>query len=104
MSLEKFTRKKGKEDLLADIVDELLRTKSENQFWFLIGQRLRYGTGKKYQNFDNDLPVNGHYEELEVTDSKDSRRIVVDTNNFEIYPTRTHYRQMFHAGKPNWAN
>ncbi|MEK6827711.1 MAG: ribonuclease domain-containing protein, partial [Nanoarchaeota archaeon] len=75
----------------------------ENEFLFLMGTQLRGGKGKRYKNYDRKLPL-GNYEELEVNGPHDSRRIVIDRDNFKIYATRDHYQTLMHAGKPNWAN
>ena len=99
MGIEQFTRK-NRNDLLADVVDELLGARTETEFYFLISQRLRGGNGKRYKNFDKNLPPEEDYSELEVNGSQDSRRIVYDTRNFNIFATRNHYRSMVYAGKP----
>lgn len=96
-------RAKNRHDLLAEFVDTLLRSSDENAFFFLMGQKLRGQKGKAYKNIDKKLPLEGDYQELEVTDSSDSRRLIVDTVNNDIYATRDHYKTISYAGRPIWA-
>lgn len=98
-----FQRKKNKQDLMADVVDELLSSNSLNDFYFLIGQVQRGEKGKEYKNFENKLPLGGIYQELEVNGSQDARRIVVDMNEFDIFPTRDHYQTISYAGRAYFA-
>jgi|GEM_PF-4514997 len=93
---------KQKKDLLADIVNELLSSTTESQFYYSISQRLRGKTGKSYQNRDKLLPEEGRYEELEVNGPADSRRIVINMDTHELYVTRDHYKTMCYAGKLNF--
>lgn len=102
MELQKFKRKKLK-DLLATDIENLQNTLSEQELFFLISQKLRGGTGKIYKNFEQKLP-SGNYQELEVNDSKDSRRIIIDMDNFILYATRDHYKTISYAENPLWAN
>ncbi len=83
-------------------VNSLLNSNCKNTFYVLMGQRLRNGRGKSYKNFEKKLPI-GHYQELEVNGPQDSRRIIVDTSNFDIYATRNHYETICYAGRPEWA-
>jgi hypothetical protein len=98
----KFKPQKGN-DLLARSIEDLLNSRSENEFLFLIGSQLRGGKGKKYKNYDKKLPM-GDYEELEVNGPQDSRRIVLDKTNYELYATRNHYQTLMCAGKPKWIS
>lgn len=93
---------KNKNDLLALAIAELKSSPNKNAFFYLMSQRLRAVKGKAYKNFDGNLPF-GNYQELEVNGSRDSRRIVVDMDNFNIYATRDHYQTMLCAGRPFWT-
>ena len=97
-NLPKFEPKR-KRDLLAESIENLKGTVSENEFYFLISNQLR---GKSFKNRNNQLP-NGRYEELEVNGSRDARRIIVDMDNFRIYATRDHYNTITYAGLPLWT-
>ena len=101
MEIQRFKPKQGK-DLLASTVESLVNTTSEQEFYFLISQRLRGGKGKEFKDFNKIFPE-GRYQELEVNGSQDSRRIVIDMDEFKIYPTRNHYATMTFAGNPLWA-
>jgi len=102
MELIKF-KSKGRNDLLASSIESLVNSHSQNAFYFLISQQLRGGKGKTYKNFDKKLS-SGNYQELEVNGSQDSRRIIVDMSNFDIFATRDHYKTISYAGKPRWVN
>ena len=90
---------KGRNDLLAGSIENLLNSQNRQAFYFLISQQLRGGKGKRYRNSDKRLPQ-GEYQELEVNGSLDSRRIIVDMSTFELYATRDHYKTITYAGRP----
>jgi hypothetical protein len=88
---------------LGRAVSELLASDSELMFLSLISPMIRGGKGKQYKNFSENLPM-GTYKELEVAGSQDSRRIVYDTQTFDIFATPNHYDTMYYAGKPAFAD
>jgi RHS repeat-associated protein len=94
----------GRNDDLARLVDELVFSGSEDEFLFRLSQMKRGGKGKQYKNFDRNLPEGRRYEEFEVNGPQDSRRIVVDMDDYSIYPTRDHYETMTEAGRPVWKD
>ena len=100
--MAKGFKAKQKKNSLKDVVDELLSAPNKTYFYYLISQRLRGGTGKTYQNRDNDLPE-GRYGEFEVNGPEDSRRIVIEMDTSEIYYTHDHYKTMHDAGKPEFS-
>ena len=95
---------KQKKNSLKEVVDELLSAPNESAFYYLISTKLRGGTGKTYQNRDQLLPKGGRYEELEVNGPKDSRRIIVEMDSYDIYVTLDHYKTIHYAGKPEFLD
>ena len=90
-------RKKKQTDLpIEQILGEIMQ--SQTDFLRLFPHLSR---GKSYKNRGAELPE-GNYEELNVTDSReDSRRIIVDMNNSEVFVSRCHYQpgSFWYAGR-----